>query len=146
MLFRQVDGEGADLVALQDVCGWMMKKAGIRPRPFRSRLLLWIPLAAGLYMFVWPTFKRVAVLPWLENAWPAAAAYLGPVAAFSGFSNHFVTDDFWATFPGPWFTLLTFATYFQYGLLAYGMVLLAVVTHVTVLQRAAHFYREAKKG
>jgi archaetidylinositol phosphate synthase len=42
--------------------------------------------------------------------------------------------------------LMTFATYFQYGLLAYGMVLLAVVTHATVLQRAAHFFREAKKG
>jgi hypothetical protein len=42
--------------------------------------------------------------------------------------------------------LMTFATYFQYGLLAYGMVFLAVLTHATVLQRAAHFYGETKKG
>jgi hypothetical protein len=41
---------------------------------------------------------------------------------------------------------MTFATYFQYGLLAYGIVLLAVVTHATVLQRAAHFYGETRKG
>lgn len=42
--------------------------------------------------------------------------------------------------------VMTFATYFQYGLLSYGIVLLAVVTHLTVLQRAAHFYKEVKKG
>jgi archaetidylinositol phosphate synthase len=42
--------------------------------------------------------------------------------------------------------LMTFATYFRYGLLSYGIVLLTVVTHLTVLQRAAHFYRESRKG
>ena len=29
-------GWGCHLVALQDLCGWMMKRIGIRPRPFRS--------------------------------------------------------------------------------------------------------------
>ncbi len=87
-------GWGCHIVALQDACGWLMKKAGIRPRPFRSRLLLWIPLLAGLYMFVWPSFKRIA--------WE-------PTSAFPGLSNHFVTDNFWATFPGPVFAILTFA-------------------------------------
>jgi archaetidylinositol phosphate synthase len=42
--------------------------------------------------------------------------------------------------------LMTFATYFWYELLAYGIMFLAVVTHATVLQRAAHFYRETRKG
>lgn len=42
--------------------------------------------------------------------------------------------------------LTTFATYFRYGLMSFGIVLLAVVTHLTVLQRAAHFYREINKG
>ncbi|NIM63441.1 MAG: 4Fe-4S binding protein, partial [Acidobacteria bacterium] len=103
-------GWGCHLVALQDLCGWMMKKAGIRPRPFRSRLLLWVPLVVALYMFVWPSFKRVALIPLLESAWPAAAQKLGPVAAFPGFTNHFVTDGFWDTFPGPVFAVLTLAT------------------------------------
>jgi polyferredoxin/Flp pilus assembly protein TadD len=88
-------GWGCHIVALQDACGWLMKKAGIRPRPFRSRLLLWVPLVAGLYMFVWPSFKRLA---------------FGSMPAFQGFSNHLMTDGFWETFPGPVFTGLTFLT------------------------------------
>ena len=103
-------GWGCHIVALQDACGWLMKKAGIRPRPFRSRLLLWIPLLVALYMFVWPSFKRIALIPLLESTWPAAAQKLGPMAAFQGFSNHFVTEGFWETFPGPVFAVLTFAT------------------------------------
>jgi len=94
-------GWGCHLVALQDACGWLMKKAGIRPRPFRSRLLLWIPLLAGLYMFVWPSFRRLVVTPLLGRS---------PVSGFPGFSNHFMTDGFWDTFPGPLFAVLTFAT------------------------------------
>ncbi|NIM62839.1 MAG: 4Fe-4S binding protein, partial [Acidobacteria bacterium] len=103
-------GWGCHLVALQDFCGWLMKKAGIRPRPFRSRLLLWIPLAYGIYMFVWPTPKRLVVMPWLERVWPAAAQWFGPVAEFQGFSNHLMTDSFWKTFPGPVFAVLTLLT------------------------------------
>lgn len=103
-------GWGCHIVALQDACGWLMKKAGIRPRPFRSRLLLWIPLSVALYMFVWPSFKRIALIPLLERIWSTAAQKLGPVAAFPGFSNHFTTDGFWDTFPGPVFAALTFAT------------------------------------
>ncbi len=103
-------GWGCHIVALQDLCGWLMKRAGIRPRPFRSRLLLWIPLLVALYMFVWPTFKRVALIPLLAPTWPEAARWLGPVAAFPGFSNHFVTTGFWDTFPGPVFAILTFVT------------------------------------
>lgn len=89
MLFgRFVCGWGCHILALQDACGWMMKKIGITPKPFRSRLLLWVPLLAALYMFVWPT------------------VYL---ALFSGgngpliptFTNHLVTDEFWSAFPGP---------------------------------------------
>jgi Flp pilus assembly protein TadD/NAD-dependent dihydropyrimidine dehydrogenase PreA subunit len=89
-------GWGCHIVALQDFCGWLMKKAGIRPRPFRSRLLMWVPLVAGLYMFVWPSFKR-----WVG---------IGRVAEFPGWSNQLATDSFWATFPGPVFAALTLAT------------------------------------
>lgn len=40
---------------------------------------------------------------------------------------------------------VTFAAYFRIELLGWGVVLLAVLAHLTVLQRAAHFYEEAKK-
>jgi tetratricopeptide (TPR) repeat protein/ferredoxin len=89
-------GWGCHIVALQDSCAWIMKKLGVRPRPFRSRLLAFGPLAIAFYMFGWPTLMRLA-LP-------------GSSAAFPGWSNRLMTDDLWATFPGPVFGALTFAT------------------------------------
>ncbi len=73
-----------------------MKKAGIRPRPFRSRLLVYAPLVLALYMFVYPTLRRKL---WGDPADP-----------FPGFSNHLMTTGFWDTFPGPVFAVLTFVT------------------------------------
>ncbi|MCA9751160.1 MAG: 4Fe-4S binding protein, partial [Gemmatimonadetes bacterium] len=90
-------GWGCHLVALQDLCGWLMKRAGIRPRPFRSRLLLFAPLVLGLYMFVWPTLKREVLVPLASRAGWALFREPPP---FPGFENHLITRDFWATFPG----------------------------------------------
>lgn len=89
-------GWGCHIVALQDFCAWIMKKLGVRPRPFRSRLLAFGPLAVAFYMFGWPTLVRLASR--------------GSNGAFPGFSSHLMTDDLWATFPGPLYGALTFAT------------------------------------
>jgi polyferredoxin/Flp pilus assembly protein TadD len=89
-------GWGCHIVALQDFCAWIMKRAGVRPKPFRSRLLAFAPLAVAFYMFVLPTLLRLASG--------------GPDHAFPGFSNHLMTTALWATFPGPVFGTLTFAT------------------------------------
>ena len=43
---------GCHILALQDLCHWVLGKLHIRPRPIRSRALLWIPVVAALYMFV----------------------------------------------------------------------------------------------
>jgi polyferredoxin/tetratricopeptide (TPR) repeat protein len=83
---RFVCGWGCHVLALQDFCAWLMKKMGITPKPFRSRLLVFVPLAAALYMFVWPTALRFFVKPKEAPLFPA-------------FTNHLVTSDFWATFP-----------------------------------------------
>ena len=83
---RFVCGWGCHILALQDFCGWMLKKIGITPKPFRSRLLIYVPLIAALYMFVWPTAWR-----FLTSAEP------GPL--IPPLSNHLMTDDFWGTFP-----------------------------------------------
>lgn len=93
---RFVCGWGCHIVAVQDLCGFIMKKLGIRPRPFRSRLLLWVPLGLAFYMFVLPTLLR----------W----AGIGPIRSFPGFSNHLMTTGFWDTFPGPVFAVLTILT------------------------------------
>ena len=83
-------GWACHVVLLQDLCSWIMKKMGVRPKPFRSRLLIYVPLLLALYMFVWPAFYRLAVAPWVQ-----------PDLRWPGVSTHFVTADFWQSFAGP---------------------------------------------
>jgi polyferredoxin/Flp pilus assembly protein TadD len=83
---RFVCGWGCHILALQDFCGWLLKKLGLTPKPFRSRLLIYVPLIAALYMFVWPTAYKLF-----------ATAAPGPL--IPEFTNHLVTSDFWGTFP-----------------------------------------------
>jgi Flp pilus assembly protein TadD/Pyruvate/2-oxoacid:ferredoxin oxidoreductase delta subunit len=90
---RFMCGWGCHLVAYQDLCAWLMKTLGVKPKPFRSRLLVFVPLGLAVYMFVYPSVRRVVA--------PAT------VSAFPGFSNHLVTADFWKTFPDPLFAVIT---------------------------------------
>ena len=83
---RFVCGWGCHILALQDLCGWLLKKMGLHPKPFRSRLLVYVPLLAALYMFVWPTAYRIFSNPGHEPIIPK-------------FTNHLVTTNFWLTFP-----------------------------------------------
>ena len=82
-------GWGCHVLALQDFCAWLMKKAGIKPMPFRSRLLVYIPIIFALYMFIWPFIQRQIFLP--EGA---------PI--FPSLHNDLITTDFWETFPPIW--------------------------------------------
>jgi polyferredoxin/Flp pilus assembly protein TadD len=91
---RFVCGWGCHILALQDFCAWLLKKMGLKPKPFRSRLLVFVPLIVALYMFVWPSVVRYF-----------AAAPNSP--QFPGFTNHLVTTEFWATFP-PWYVAIPF--------------------------------------
>ena len=83
---RFVCGWGCHILALQDFCGWLLKKMGLHPKPFKSRLLVYVPLGAALYMFVWPVAYRFFSKPSNEPVIPT-------------FTNHLVTTNFWATFP-----------------------------------------------
>jgi tetratricopeptide (TPR) repeat protein/NAD-dependent dihydropyrimidine dehydrogenase PreA subunit len=117
-------GWGCHIVALQDLCGWLMKKLGVRPRPFRSRLLLWVPLGLAAYMFLWPTVKRLltwsaaragwvealAARDWLDLVVELGLLYPPGGPVFRGFTNHLMTDAFWKTFPTPLWAALTFAS------------------------------------
>lgn len=86
---RFVCGWGCHILALQDLCAWLLKKIGLTPKPFRSRLLVFVPLIVALYMFVWPTVGRWIVKPASDPLIPE-------------FTNHLITSDFWATFPPVW--------------------------------------------
>lgn len=83
---RFVCGWGCHIVALQDFCNWLLTKFGLKPKPFRSRLLVFVPLIVALYMFVWPTAYRLVAKPPSEPLIPQ-------------FTNHIVTSNFWETFP-----------------------------------------------
>ncbi len=109
VLGRWFCGWGCHLVMLQDLCAWIMKRLGVRPKPFRSRLLIYVPLVLALYMFLWPAFYRLAVAPWVQ-----------PDLTWSGFSVHLTTTEFWKTFPGlmvavPFLAVCGFATVYFLG-------------------------------
>lgn len=125
-------GWGCHIVALQDLCSHLMTRLGVRPKPFRSRLLVWAPVALAFYMFLWPTLRREALLPACtllrdtllthasqRGVLPEQVAsfvreqpallpwFMGEVAPFPGFRNALMTEDYWATFP-PWFVTIPF--------------------------------------
>jgi polyferredoxin len=117
---RFLCGWACHMGAMQDLCAWVLKKSGVRPRMFRSRLLGYVPLFLALYMFVWPTAKRIAILPALQQLWPDAAAWIGPVQPFPGWSTHLMTTDLWAGLPTvavaiPFLLLCGFATVYFLG-------------------------------
>lgn len=122
---RFVCGWGCHIIALQDLCAWMMKKFGIHPKPFRTRLLIITPLLLGLYMFVWPTFEREVVIPLLKLAqisWPTWL--LGEPGIRPQFQRAFMTEDFWHTFPSwqvaiPFLLVCAFATVYLMGAKAF---------------------------
>jgi tetratricopeptide (TPR) repeat protein/ferredoxin len=90
---------GCHILALEDLCAWILRRFGIRPKPVRCRLLLLVPPAAMFYMFIWPQLSRLlagrAPPPWRvltqEQGWAS-----------------FVTSDFWRNLPGPWVAGFTF--------------------------------------
>lgn len=92
-------GWGCHILALEDLCAWLLGKAGIRPKPVRSRVLLYVPPAAMLYMFVWPQITR------LLDGRPLPTLHLRSDA--QGWAS-FVTENFWRNLPGPTIALLTF--------------------------------------
>jgi ferredoxin len=83
-------GWACHVVAYQDLCAWLLRKIGLKPKPVRSRLLAWVPLGAALYMFVWPQIVR-----WLDRT------------GQPGLGWHLTTTRFWDTFPGPLVAALT---------------------------------------
>ena len=122
VLGRWFCGWGCHLVMLQDGCAWIMRRCGIRPRAFRSRLLVYVPFVLGLYMFVWPAVYRWSVVPLSArlHGWIDLVPALDPLPKWTGFSVEVVTSDFWATFPGwlvavPFLLICGFATVYFLG-------------------------------
>ncbi|MBL9031911.1 MAG: tetratricopeptide repeat protein [Phycisphaerae bacterium] len=125
-------GWACHIVALQDLCGWMMKRLGVRPRPFRTRLLPWATTILAVYMFLWPTIVREGVRPAAISlgVWERVRPFLGehppPVFRSTAAMGEFFkpdftrTTDFWDTFPSwyvsiPFLLICGFATVYVLG-------------------------------
>ncbi len=98
-------GWGCHIVAVQDLCGWVMMKCGIKPRPFRSRLLLLVPMGLAVYMFAWPVIVRDVVRPLLADPRGHLPDWLGQIDPLPGYRAAFLVQDFWATFATWWMAI-----------------------------------------
>ncbi len=99
---RFLCGWGCHMGGLQTFCGWLLKKAKLKPRPFRSRWLGYVPIALAVYMFAWPSLRRDIIIPVLMRVWPQALAHFGPYQPFPGWTTRLETTDFWDGLPGVW--------------------------------------------
>lgn len=88
VLGRFFCGWGCHLVAYQDLCGWVLRKLRLRPKQFRSRYMMLIPLAAAIYMFILPLIERLYTR-FVRNVPPPKI------------EPHLLTTGFWDTFAGP---------------------------------------------
>lgn len=91
VLGRWFCGWACHVVALQDLSRAILLKVGVRPRPLRSRWMLWMPVLAALYMFVWPLAYRL---------------YVGDSIAVR--EVQLTREGYWDTFPSWGPALLTF--------------------------------------
>jgi tetratricopeptide (TPR) repeat protein/NAD-dependent dihydropyrimidine dehydrogenase PreA subunit len=91
---------GCHILALQDMCSWLLAKVRITPKAVRSRILLWVPLIAAAYMFLWPQIVRIA------EGRPFAQLRVATDA--DGWAS-FTTENYWRNLPGPGIAILTFA-------------------------------------
>lgn len=90
---------GCHILALQDLSAWILRKLRIKPRAIRSRVLLWVPVVAALYMFAWPQALRMI------RGNPPPQLHLRTDA--EGWAS-FATENFWRNLPGPIIITLTF--------------------------------------
>jgi len=87
-------GWACHVVALQDLCAWILKKLNLKPRPLRSRLLVLAPWVVAFHMFGWAHVHHAL--------WPEEK----PMP--DEWHWELTTDDLWQTFPGPIMAVGTF--------------------------------------
>ncbi|MCC7302615.1 MAG: 4Fe-4S binding protein [Bacteroidia bacterium] len=87
------------ILALQDLSASILEKLHIQPVHIRSRVFFVIPVAAMLYLFVWPTVERIMA----GTPFPGFRV----LNDADGWAS-FVTTDYWRNLPSVPVTLITF--------------------------------------
>lgn len=90
VLGRWFCGWACHVVALQDLCRWLLGKVGLVPRLVDLGPLRAVPWLAFVYMFLAPIFDRLLA---------------GQSLAITG--AHFTTENLWRTFPTSWVEIVT---------------------------------------
>ena len=93
-------GWACHILSLEDGSAWILKKLKVRSRPIRSRTLVWVPMGAMLYLFVWPQIDM-----WINGI---QVQTFHVVENTDGKWSSFVTDDFWRNLPPVEIALSTF--------------------------------------
>ena len=75
---------GCHMLALQEVCRFLLRRVGIRPKLIRSRVLFFVPLFAAFSVYFEPIVERA----WFGRPFPT------PTVALT-------SDHLWAHLPGP---------------------------------------------
>ena len=87
------------ILALQDFSEWLLNKLHIKPKPIQSRAFILVPIAAMLYLFVWPQVSRMIAGEEMVK--------LHIQTDSQGWAS-FITNDFWRNLPSIPITLFTF--------------------------------------
>lgn len=87
------------ILALQDFSEWLLNKLHIKPKPIQSRAFILVPIAAMLYLFVWPQISRMIAGEEMVK--------LHIQTDSQGWAS-FITNDFWRNLPSIPITLFTF--------------------------------------
>jgi ferredoxin len=74
---------GCHMLALQEVCRWLFRRVGVRPRPIRLRLLWLVPFCVAFYVFFQPFVER----------WLLGVPFPSPTMELT-------SDNLWANLPG----------------------------------------------
>jgi tetratricopeptide (TPR) repeat protein/polyferredoxin len=87
------------ILALQDFSAWILEKMNIHPKPLKSRAFFLVPLAAVIYLFVWPQIQRLLS----GEPFPQWRVFTDK----QGWAS-FITTDYWRNLPSVPVMLLTF--------------------------------------
>ena len=93
-------GWACHILALQDLCAWLLAKMRLPQKQIRSRALFLVAPGAMFYMFIWPQISRI-----LAGRPPPE---LRVVSDGEGWAS-FITSDLWRNLPGPAGIVITFA-------------------------------------
>ncbi|MBL9119852.1 MAG: 4Fe-4S binding protein [Phycisphaerae bacterium] len=96
---RWLCGWACHMGALQDGCAWVLRRLGLRPRPFRTHVLGYVPLITAFLMFAWPTLRRVVFAPLADHLPFVVPSWLASHAPAPAWQWQLTSEHLWRGLP-----------------------------------------------